>query len=299
MHRAMGRFRASPTVIGDFLGAVARGDVQLEDTSPVRYLTGFANPAGPYEISGKRRLDFSLKQLAAHGLTSNREPPYNLDVAKLWHDYGDMLPHQHMLLALAGYDDHGSDVSVVLEVCAGERARPAQVEFATYFNMGEGWVYASLATRIEGGETSIVHSNQHIVRDFDPDPRMGVQGIGMSALFYTLFLLRHQAIEYEMGGLSDGHRRYNSQHSRAQPVIPKPHIWDLSKPKTERIPVVQPPAPEAKGTGPKKRPHDHPGSVAIMKKSGKTRIQPPYKVHGGAKEPRLTIVKLPKDPSEE
>ena len=133
---------------------------------------------------------------------------------------------------------------------------------------------------------------------------MVTQSFSLMVVLYLLYLLHHQAIEYRMGGPGPGQRRYNRNRQRDQAVIPLPRVIDLSKAKFERIPVIGRDR-HGEPTGITMSPHDHTGywrdlrDKRFVHKRGQRIWVRPYKVRGGATEPRPTVVKLPPSSEED
>ena len=116
------------------------------------------------------------------------------------------------------------------------------------------------------------------------------QTVGIMATLYLIYLMHHQAVDYEMASPSLGQRRYNAHLHRKQPPIPRPRLLDLSKPKLERIPIYVPHEPVH--TGRVMPPHDRRKHQRRLP-SGRLIQVKACAIHGGGGAPKLTLVKLP------
>ena len=248
----------------------------------------------PYEISERLTATGLIQSLIDHGLITidGTVETSDIHMDEFWRrNYP--LPHVAMLLAFTCTEPDGNEFSMVQQMYEDTKG----VVFVSYVKGPSDWISPSVCFRIIDG--AAYHMNTSDEVPIDVSNGTGFQTFGTLAMMYLIYLMHHQAIDYEMASLSPGQRRYNASLHRKQPPIPRPRVLDLSKPKLERIPVYVPRDPVPSGRvmpGHDRRKHQrtffHPRYKNMV---GKTIEVAPAKIHGGATQPRLTLVRLPKD----
>jgi len=124
------------------------------------------------------------------------------------------------MLAFEGHDDNGKSMRIVVEVVTGNGTDTGLTELLI-FSKHEYWVCEPLAIRFQQEGASFIRAHPKAMVN-DGDQPTALHHAAFCALIYTLFLLHHHAVVYEMATSGTGQRRYNNSLHRKQPPIPPP-----------------------------------------------------------------------------
>lgn len=286
------RYRAPAPggVLDDLCSAIARQQVEVQGTDLYRH--ALREGTTFYEIEGRRGEAELHRQWAALGIMASG---LKIDFPAAWLRCRDALPGDNVCIAFSLRDKNGVDLSVVQAI---ERGTVRDL-FETYVTDLDGWVVLQEGYIIRGGElcTYLTRERAEIIGGFPDRADLSVQNIGLAAVIQVLMLLKFQAVEYRMGSVGAGQHRLNAKLTGKRPVLLKPRLIDLSKPKIELIPVVRP--SQETGNRSPRAAHDRRGTMRTYRAEryrnvrGTTAPVRPAKIHGGAAEPRVTVVRLP------
>ncbi len=277
-------------MLDDFCTAIAKRQVGVEGTDLYRF--ALAEGTMLYEIDGRRGEPELHRQWTDLGIMTSRN---TIDLVTGWLRCRDALPGRNVCMAFSLRDKRGRD-NCVVQFIERDTLRD---RFETYVTGPDGWIALQEGHLIRGGQlgTYLACKREEIIEGFPDRADLSVQTIGLAAVIQVLMLLKFQAVEYRMGSVGAGQHRLNAKLTGKQPVLLRPRLIDLSKAKIELIPVVRP--SQETGNGSPKVAHDRRGTMRTYRAErfrnvrGTTAPVRPAKIHGGAAEPRVTVVRLP------
>jgi hypothetical protein len=241
-----------------------------KDGNAVLVVSGYSVPSLPFEMIG----DVWNAAQSFNGTYHFEETDPVAAAAHFWEDNKKYMPANHMHFAYTV--EKIANILVIDQNTSDFRYYFSEVSFAP-----NSWHGVGITTSLKNGRFS-THNFANHDRELVNSLRAEFS-IAMGAFFWTLHLIKNQAIEVVEGQFFKDYNRARGRHG----VISRLRTIDLTKAK-----IVYTPKPGyvAPGNGTPKAPHWRSGYTRTYKKTGKVVPVRGFSVKGG--QPPITQVKI-------